>query len=131
MAAFSGGRCEDYAEAMVADVERVFGVWCLRVRLDNKDEAAAEKTEGTTRDVPIRLVVLHKYGFLDYVRRRQAEDPTAALFHQYQPNKHGRRNGPASDAIKTFVRKRVGLDDNLRKAPTKAWGSSATCGTGT
>jgi hypothetical protein len=66
IAAYSGARCAEIAEAQTQDVEAVDGIQVFHIRLLNRPKAQRLKTEFSERSVPLHTAVLNE-GFLSYV----------------------------------------------------------------
>lgn len=67
---FIGARIEELCQLTVADIQRVNGVWCLRIC--NLDEDQNIKTESSYRRVPLHEELI-RCGFLQYVAKVAAE----------------------------------------------------------
>ena len=65
---FVGGRIEEIAQLRIQDIERINGVWCIRIC--NIDEDQNVKTPGSYRRVPLHQSLI-QCGFLRYVAQQQ------------------------------------------------------------
>jgi integrase len=64
---FVGARIEEIAQLRIEDIERINGVWCIRICNLNEDQNI--KNLGSYRRVPLHEIVV-KCGFLLYVARQ-------------------------------------------------------------
>jgi integrase len=113
--AFVGCRIEEIADCHTNDVEYVEGIWCIRIREDNRTEDQTLKTFGSVRTVPLHSALIAE-GFLNY----HASLPTGPLFPMLKLDTFGRRGGTASAKIVHFVRNVVKIKD-LKIAPSHSW----------
>ena len=123
IAALTGARISEIAEAHTADIYLMADMWVIKILLDDREEAASLKNETSHRIVPLHSVLICE-GFLEYaesVRREHGEGP---LFPQLNPNQDGRRGDPASRMISKWMRNKLEIKDrttlksNERAAPT-------------
>lgn len=82
---FVGARIEEIAQLRIDDVQRVNGVWCLRIA--NLDENQHLKTVTSFRFVPMHEEVI-RCGFLSYVAKKKVEGHTRVFPSQRNDNKH-------------------------------------------
>lgn len=97
LAAFTGARLEEIADCHTNDVECVDGIWCIRIRKDNRTEDQTLKTPGSVRTVPLHSALIEE-GFLEY----HASLPTGPLFPMVNLDKFGRRGSIVSAKISRF-----------------------------
>jgi len=115
----TGARVSEIAEASTKDICQIGGMWCIKILLDDREEAADLKNEDSWRIIALHSAVLAE-GFLDYwrsVRRDYGEGP---LFPMIKPDRDGRRGTPASNRVSKWLRKKLKLTDP-KIAPNHSW----------
>ena len=72
MLTYTGCRREEIAKALVSDIEKLEGIWAIRVR---ETESGRIKTTSSERDVPIADELI-RLGLLDFVERQREAGQT-------------------------------------------------------
>jgi integrase len=115
----TGSRVSEIAEASTKDICQIGGMWCIKILLDDREEAAELKNEEAHRIVALHSALICE-GFLDFVAEVCREYGEGPLFPMLQPNRDGRRGNPASRQISRWMRNKLKIKDK-RIAPNHSW----------
>jgi site-specific recombinase XerD len=109
LAAYSGARCAEIAEAQTQDVECIGGIWVLHIRLLYRPPGQRLKNEVSERMVPLHPAILNDgfVSYVEYVRREYHGGGHGPLFPQL--TLYGERlNTDASNKSMRWLR-RIGI----------------------
>jgi integrase len=99
IAAFSGARVGEIADATTHDVYRVGDMWVLDIRADYREKGQEIKNEPSIRIFPLYRQIIEE-GFIDYWRSL----PPGPLFPAFALGQDNRRGDAASRNISEWVR---------------------------
>jgi integrase len=105
IAAYSGARVGEIADATTHDVYMVGDMWVLDIRTDYREEGQEIKNEMSIRRFPLHPQVIAE-GFIDYARSL----PAGPLFPAYPLGQDNRRGDAASREISEWIRS-LGIED--------------------
>jgi integrase len=111
IAAFSGARVGEIADATTHDIYRVGDMWVLDIRADYREEGQEIKNEPSIRIFPLHPQVIAE-GFIDYWRSL----PPGPLFPQFSLGQDNRRGDAASREISEWIR---GLGEQFKDPSPK------------
>jgi integrase len=118
IAAFSGARIGEIADATTYDIYRVAEMWVLDIRADYREAGQEIKNEPSIRIFPLHHQIVAE-GFIDYWKSQ----PPGPLFPAFSVGQDNRRGDAASREISEWVR-RLGIKDpspKLRYKPNHSF----------
>ena len=119
IAAFSGARVGEIADATTHDVYMVGDMYVLDIRTDYREEGQEIKNEVSIRKFPLHPQVIAE-GFIEYWRSL----PAGPLFPAFSGGHDNRRGDAASRDISEWIRDSLGIKDpspKLRYKPNHSF----------
>jgi integrase len=119
IAAFSGARVGEIADATTHDVYQVGEMWVLDIRADYREDGQEIKNEPSIRIFPLHPQIIAE-GFIEYWRSL----PPGPLFSAFSSGQDNRRGDAASREISEWIRDVLGIKDpspKLRYKPNHSF----------